>query len=280
MVGHLTEDAVPGGSRLGGAAAYAGLLSHRSGLPTTILTAADRGFPFLPLLRGIRLLRSPGRGRTRFENRYSHAGSRRQRLLSRAAPIPERAVARAVAALPPGSAVLYAPVVDELGGTGVLPRPASPGGRDRGGGSVRGAMAGAIAQGFLRRWNRDGAVSVHWPAGIGRRVSGLDLVSLSEEEIPPGAKLPVPILAVTRGRRGARIRRTERPDVTVAAFPAQAVDPTGAGDVFGASLFLSLWLGVPLERAARSAAWAAARTIQAPGTAAVPDLGKAPDRTG
>ena len=279
VVGHLTEDAAPGGGRLGGAVAYAGLLAQRSGLPTTILTATDPGFPFFRLLRGIRVVRAAGEGRTRFENRYAPDGSRRQRLLGRAPPIPHRTVVREVAALPPGSAVLYAPVVDELRGTAPLPRPPrlslwrATGSRRIGTPTTR---AGAIAQGFCRRWDQAGRVSTHWPAGVRERLSRLDLVSLSEEEVPPGADLPVPLLAVTRGKRGAVIRRPGAPDVTVEAFPARAVDPTGAGDVFGAALFLSLWLGQPLARAGRTAAWAAARCVQGVGTAAVPDLRKAP----
>ena len=47
VVGHLTEDVTPDGPRLGGAAAFAGLLARGFGVPTAILTAADAAFPYL-----------------------------------------------------------------------------------------------------------------------------------------------------------------------------------------------------------------------------------------
>lgn len=53
VVGHLTEDRTPEGPRLGGAAAFAGLLAHRFGAPVMILTATDAAFPHLAALAGI-----------------------------------------------------------------------------------------------------------------------------------------------------------------------------------------------------------------------------------
>ena len=269
VVGHLTEDRTPEGGQLGGAAAYAGLLAHRSGLSVTILTAADGNFPFFGMLAGIRLLRMKSGERTRFANRYPADGTRSQRLLSRAAPIPEASVHQAVAALPPGSAVLYAPVADELSGSRILPRPP--------GGSRRRTAAGAIVQGFLRRWNAEGTVSVQWPPGLGRRLSRLDLVSLAEKETPP-AHLPVPLTAITRGRQGAVLRERGGRDRDVSPVPAAELDPTGAGDVFGAALLLALWQGMELRAAGELAAAAAALTIEARGTTGVPSLAEAAAR--
>ena len=181
VVGHLTEDRTREGPRLGGAAAFAGLLAHRFGAPTTILTAADAAFPFLDALAGIRILRLPSDGRTRFDNHYRKDGARRQRILGRAAEIPESELRRTVAALPPGSAVLYAPVARELGGSGTLPRP-----------SGEGSFAAAAPQGLLRRWDAEGRVAVSRPDGLADRLAGLDLVSLAEAELPEATPLPVP----------------------------------------------------------------------------------------
>ncbi len=263
-MGHLTEDRTPDGPRLGGAAAFAGLLAHRSGVPTAILTAVDAAFPFLDELTGITVDRVHSTHRTCFRNRYRSDGSREQTILSRAATIPESGIHRAAAELPPGSAVLYAPVADELGGRNALPRP-------RG----RGALAGAAPQGLIRRWDAAGQVSTHWSARALERLAGLDLVSLSETELPEGIELSVPLLAVTRGRHGALIRRPGLPAVEVPASPGAEVDPTGAGDVFAAALFLGLWKGAPAEDAARLAAAAAAISVESPGTEGVPTLEKA-----
>ena len=266
-MGHLTEDLTPEGPRLGGAAAFAGLLARRFGAPTTILTAVDAAFPYLDALTGIRVDRVHSPDRTRFQNLYRKDGSREQTIVSRAATIPESELRRAVTGLPPGSAVLYAPVADELGGTGPLPRP-------RG----RGALAGAAPQGLIRRRDDAGRVSTHWTARALARLAGLDFLSLSETEFPEGMGLPAPVVAVTRGRRGVLLRRSGFPAAEIPAAPGAEVDPTGAGDVFAAALCIGLWNGAPAARAARLAAAAAAISIKSPGTRGVPTLAEASAR--
>ena len=269
VVGHLTEDLTPEGPRLGGAAAFAGLLARRFRAPTTILTAVDAAFPYLEALTGIRVDRVHSPDRTRFQNRYRADGSREQTILGRAATIPESEIHRAVAGLPPGSAVLYAPVADELGGSGALPRPGG-----------RGALAGAAPQGLIRRWDDAGRVSVHWTARALARLAGLDFLSLSETELPEGVGLSVPLVAATRGRRGAVLRRPGVPATEIPAVPGAEVDPTGAGDVFAAALCIGLWESVPAESAARLAAAAAAISIESPGTEGIPTLEGASARLG
>lgn len=258
VVGHLTEDLGAGGPRLGGAAAFAGLLAHRFGAPTAILTAFDPAFPFLDELDGIRILQADSADRTRFENRYRADGAREQRLLSRAAALSAARVRREVAALPEGSAVLYAPVAQELG-----PLP-------------RARFTAAAPQGLLRRWGAGGEIRLAWPAGLAERLVALDLVSLSEAEGTEA--LAVPLLAITKGERGAVLRRPGRPDLRIPPVPAIEVDPTGAGDVFAAALAVSLWRGTPLGEAGRLAAAAAALTVEAPGVAGVPTLAEAARR--
>ena len=258
-MGHLTEDLTPRGPRLGGAAAFAGLLAYRFGVPAAILTAVDAAFPYLDALAGIRLDLVHSPDRTRFRNRYRADGSREQSILSRAATIPESEIHRTVTGLPPGSAVLYVPVADEFGGEGPLPRPQG-----------RGALAGAAPQGLIRRWDAAGQVSTRWSARALGRLAGLDFLSLSETEFPEGARLSAPLVAVTRGRRGAVLRRSGLPAVEIPANPGAEVDPTGAGDVFAAALFLELWNEAPAEDAARLAAAAAAISIESRGTAGIP----------
>lgn len=261
VVGHLTEDLVEGAGRLGGAAAFAGLLAHRFGTPTTILTAFDPDFPFLEELAGIRIQRLDSSDRTRFENRYRAGGAREQRILSRAAPLPTASLRREVAALPEGSAVLYAPVAKELG-RGALPRPAG-----------RGSLAAAAPQGLLRRWGPDGRIRLSRPSGLAGRLAEIDLVSLAETESL--GTFEVPLLAITRGERGATLRRPGRPDLEILPAPAVQRDPTGAGDVFAAALAVSLWRGTPIGEAGRLAAAAAALTVESPGTAGVPTFAAA-----
>ena len=267
VVGHLTEDLTPDGPRIGGAAAFAGILAYRFGAPVTILTATDAAFPYLDALAGIPVHRLPSPQRSRFENRYREDGTREQTMLSRAAVIPKAEVQRAVGALPPGSAVFYGPVADELEGADPLPRP--PG---------SGAFAGSAPQGLLRRWDPQGRISVGWARGVSERLAELDLISISESELPAETDPRIPILAITRGRRGAVIRRRGHPDTEVPAAPGAEVDPTGAGDVFAAALLVSLWRGLSVERAGPLAAAAAAVSVESPGTRGVPTLEEATAR--
>ncbi len=253
IVGHLTEDVDASGSRLGGAAAFAGVLAARFGVPATILTAVDADFPFE--VEGCRVIRIPSPDRTRFENRY-RKGKRRQRILSVGASIPEARVREAVRELPNGAGVLYAPVASELDGAWTFPRPV-------------GGLAGILPQGLLRSVGPGGVVRVSWPTGLAARLESLDLVALSREELPPfplGSRL----LAVTDGKRGASLIREGHAPLAVPAVPARERDPTGAGDVFGATLFLGLLEGLPPASAGRLAAAAAGLAVEKPGVDGVP----------
>ena len=73
----------------------------------------------------------------------------------------------------------------------------------------------------------------------------------------------VPIAVVTRGSRGAlamAARTGER--VEVPSLPVTAIDPTGAGDVFGASLVVGTLAGWPLEHCLRFSALCASLAVQ------------------
>ena len=277
VVGHLTEDLTPDGPRLGGAAAYAALLLSRWGVRVRIFTAIDPGFPFLDDLPGIPVDWMQSRERTRFENRYLPDGTRRQRLLSRADPIPAGALREAALALPAGSLAVFAPVTSELSRVRRFPRP--PG---------RGAFAAAIPQGLLRRTaRRSRSVTLAASGGFAERLAEMDLVCLGDEESRAAgarswleaARTGRPALAVTRGAAGAVILRREAPALPVPAVEEAVADPTGAGDVFAAALAFGLWRrDSPPEEAARLAAAAAALTVESPGTAGIPTRAEAAAR--
>ncbi|MCY3910835.1 MAG: PfkB family carbohydrate kinase, partial [bacterium] len=65
---------------------------------------------------------------------------------------------------------------------------------------------------------------------------------------------------VTLGGRGAQID-----DVLVPSYPAEVVDPTGAGDAFCGALGVALAEGLPLIEAVRFANAAGALAVQTPG---------------
>ena len=72
------------------------------------------------------------------------------------------------------------------------------------------------------------------------------------------------VVALTRGAGGADLL-VDGASLFVPAEPAEEVDPTGAGDVFGLVLALAMHHGAPAHEAARLAAIAAARLVEGPG---------------
>jgi len=73
----------------------------------------------------------------------------------------------------------------------------------------------------------------------------------------------VPIAVVTRGSSGALAIDSETGErVEVPCLPVTAIDPTGAGDVFGASLVVGTLAGWPLEHRLRFSALCASLAVQ------------------
>jgi sugar/nucleoside kinase (ribokinase family) len=73
----------------------------------------------------------------------------------------------------------------------------------------------------------------------------------------------VPLAVVTRGRDGAvAIDSSTGEKASVPGLPVRAVDPTGAGDIFGASLVMATLAGWPLIERLRFANLAAALSVQ------------------
>lgn len=101
-----------------------------------------------------------------------------------------------------------------------------------------------------------------------------DLVMANEAEaevIDEAARTVV----VTRGPQGAEIRRAGRDAHHQEAFPVEAVDTTGAGDAFVATVAWALADGRDLEDAVRLAAAAGALACRKVGArAALPDRGE------
>lgn len=68
------------------------------------------------------------------------------------------------------------------------------------------------------------------------------------------------LAAVTMGIKGSLLREGDRL-VEIPAFPVQAVDTTGAGDMYAAGLLYGLTHGLPLETTGRLAAYLAAQVV-------------------
>jgi 1D-myo-inositol 3-kinase len=269
VVGHLVQDKVAGGYRLGGTAAYASLTAHRLGLRTAILTCAAADLDLSSLPPDIEVHRLPSPQTTVFENIYS-GGHRTQYVWARAKAIaasdvpPELAAARIV---------LLGPVVAEV--------------EDEVARCFERSLVAVGAQGWLRTFAPDGRVGQlsprQWqPSSLLRHSRAL---FVSEEDLPPAETeetltrwaAQVPLLFFTLGYRGSRLWSDGRWQ-NVPAFPAREVDPTGAGDVFAAA-FLARYLETDdVAQASLFAAAAAAVSVEAVGTAGAPTRAEVEER--
>lgn len=256
IVGNVARDVVAGGWRPGGTAVYAAEVARGLGRRVGLVTAATADVA-AALPADIEVVRHPATTSTSFENIYTDAG-RTQYLRAAGEPVPAAAVPAAWAG---ARIALLGPVYHEVDGAVAA--------RFNG-------LVGVCAQGYLRRADPDGRVRPLPPsawdaAPLLRRARAL---FLSEEDIAlDGGDAPaawgevVPILAVTDGRRGARVHACGEWR-HVPAFPAHEVDPTGAGDAFAASFLVALDEGADPWTAARFGAATASFVVEAAGPGA------------
>jgi sugar/nucleoside kinase (ribokinase family) len=250
------------------------MMAHRLGRHVGVVTSVAAGLDLADELPGIALHVVPARETTRFQNAYDESG-RRQRVLGRASPLTWQDVPLAWRAAP---IVHLAPIVQEVDvGLAETLGPAR-------------ALIGATAQGWLRAWNADGVVQVQGCRDLAGRLRGVDALVVSEEDLGGsdcGGRVLAEtgaVVAVTRGAQGVTILRRHKAGTgqidfdDLPACPADADDPTGAGDVFAAAWFVRLAGGASAGEAARFAACAAACAVERSGVAGAPTVREIEER--
>jgi 1D-myo-inositol 3-kinase len=254
-VGHVTWDRREGADVLGGTASYAALAAQKLGWTAAVLTSAcPADFEPSRDLPGVRVFLKPAPATTRFSHSYDEDGTRQQVLLARADPIE-------LLPLPDEwrdpEVLLLGPVAGEIEG------PLTP--------AFQAGCVGAIAQGWLRDFDREGHLSARPWRDPGRDLPGVHVLFLSEQDLPGGAAgarellAHVPIVALTRGWQGLTLlTRAEVQEVP--AFPRPEVDPTGAGDVFAAAFLVHYHEAADPLAAAVFAACAASCVVEGVGT--------------
>lgn len=256
VLGNVARDLVPGGWRAGGTAVYAAVTARGLGRTVGVVTAAPEEVLAAAPLAGVTVVRVPAAESPTFENRYTAAG-RVQYLHVAGAPVPATAVPVAWRA---ARVALLGPVYHEV---------------DVESAALFTGLRGLCAQGYLRRADTDGRIRPvpppEWPAAILRHIDVLvvsdeDLGGCGEDVLVAWAA-QVPVLAVTLGRRGARVH-AQGVWRHIPAYPACEVDPTGAGDAFAAALLIALDEGTGPWQAARFAAAAASLVVEAAGPVA------------
>lgn len=272
-IGHVTRDVHPDGSfSLGGTVTFAALTAYRLGLAAGIVSCADTELVarLSERLPDISLHVRPSPMTTAFANAYQD-GFRTQYLLSRGEALQIADVPQDWHEAP---IVLLGPLAQELSPEFVTLFPRHPG-----------TIIAATAQGWLRRWDPDGRV---WPTpwlAAEQVLPALDVLILSHDDLLPFANgnraeadailtrwsMHVPLLIATDGRYGATLFRhgvTQR----FPAYPAQEVDPTGAGDVFAAAFLVHLHRHGDPERAVDFANCVASFSIEQEAIKGIPTI--------
>jgi sugar/nucleoside kinase (ribokinase family) len=133
----------------------------------------------------------------------------------------------------------------------------------------------ATLQGWMRRWNDEGVISL----GDWRRaeevLSRLDAAVVSVEDIDGDWTLAeqwaeqIPILVVTQDKDGCTLFHHGEQQ-SFPARPTRVIDPTGAGDVFAAAFFIRLYETRDPCQSARFANVTASMALELPGTSGIP----------
>jgi sugar/nucleoside kinase (ribokinase family) len=272
-VGHVTRDLRSDGTfSPGGTVTFAALTASRLGLTSAIISRADPSLiALLPtFLPAISLHVLPSLHTTTFANHYKD-GFRTQHLHARAEPLQRTDVPANWLDAP---IVLLGPLAQEILPEFVALFPRRPG-----------AIIAATPQGWLRRWDTDGRV---WPTPwqtADQLLPLLDVLILSHDDLLPFAdgnrdaadailtqwSTRIPLLVATDGRYGATLFRqghTQR----FPSYPAQEVDPTGAGDVFAAAFLTHLYKHHNPERAVDFANLIASFSVEQPDIQGIPTL--------
>lgn len=258
LLGHFTRDVLPDRTTVpGGTSLYAALTAHRLGRQVGVVSAPAELPADWP--DGIHMVFHPSPTPPTFENRYTPQG-RQQTLHTASEPITIDDIPQDWREAP---LVHLGPVLGETPQQLVHAFPR--------------ALIGVTPQGWMRRWEEPlpGPVIYQpWRPAPDLLVR-IDALVLSIEDVRGDEALAAsyaehcPLVAVTRGSNGATLYLGGQPH-DIAPFAAVERDPTGAGDVFAATLFARLQeTGDPLA-AAHFAAYVAALSVEGAGISRIP----------
>lgn len=249
LVGHLTADLKPDGRVLGGTVSYAAAVARACGRLPAVLTSAAQDEPFVGVLGTISDIKSVyAQHTTTFENVY-YDGGRVQTLHARADTLTAKDVPETWHTIP---AVHLAPLVDEIAPDLFEAFPNS--------------MVMMTPQGMLRQWDSNGKVRFRYWCDRDL-LQNVHLLVFSKQDIQEMPKIEaefaqaVEHVVVTDGANGGVHYHYGVP-TPYRAVLANEVDPTGAGDVFATTLFISLLDTKDYSRSLKVAAHVAALTVE------------------
>ena len=259
IFGHITQDLVEDGSRLGGTAIFSSILARRLGLEVALVTSFDANLD-LKALDGIQVINQNGQGTTTFRNMYGAAG-RTQYLLDRAKNLD---VSRIPDSFQMAKIVHLAPVAREIRLEAGRKFPHS-------------ALAYSL-QGWLRGWDDTGLVHPDPLPDLDNehQLDGTAFLSIEDLGFDRSGLDPIlnifPDLVLTTGKQGAELYSNDQVQL-IPTEPVLEVDPTGAGDIFAAAFIIAnVILGRSHQEAAHFANALASISISRPGKNGIPTV--------
>ncbi len=280
VVGQVTHDLYEGEFVPGGCAFYGAQVHRRMSGETHLVSVVGEDFQCDQAISEIEATVIRQGETTVFANYYPDQGPRQQLLVASAPAVtPEMAPPKWLEA----DLVHLAPVFGEIDlqawkkavGQGLLAI------NVQGWLKYRGSKIDPQKLENLQRRGLSGAAHrvVHRPWQVGSSdLEGVDVVCLSEEDLIGQTRLlprlveAVPVVALTLGERGSRIFVDGKERARIGIYPTEAVDPTGAGDVFAAAMVHRLAGGDDPVEAARYGAAAASVVIEGQGPDALGGL--------
>jgi sugar/nucleoside kinase (ribokinase family) len=256
VIGHITQDVVPGGFTLGGTVSYASLtalaLAKRVGIVTSCAPELQ-----LPEFKDIQVVKYPSAQTTTFEN--IQKPDHRIQIIHHQA---DRITAKQIPELWRNTPIIHIGPVDNEIDTDVLS-------------IFPNSFIGVTPQGFMRKWDETGHVKQgHWKDAekilplISAAVLSVEDVK-SDEKVIESYVAHSQVLVVTEGARGARLYWNG--DMRYFVPPHEVeVDPTGAGDIFAAAFFIRYQKTRDPWEAARFATVLAAQSVNRKGLAGIP----------
>jgi hypothetical protein len=241
----------------GGPALFTAVMAHSLGAHVTLITNVEPAFD-TSVLEGIDLRASEG-PLPRYANTYDANGNRSQLLLETGAPLE---LLPHLAAGEQFDLVLYAPAYHEFSKAPLR---------------FKGSIVGVSLQGTLR--SIDSAQRVIHRPNPGPAVTRLARAGwisfFSEEDTADPEALANSltkhsiVAILTRGYNGATLFELDGTSHSWAALPANAVEPTGAGDCFATAFMVRLTETDSFQQAMPFALAAGALAVERPGLAGI-----------